>query len=59
MRASPYDLRSLGYQPVRIETQEGRAEYAREQAGFARESAPLRAKLLAVCADLLTPVRSR
>jgi hypothetical protein len=58
MRASPYDLRPLGYQPVRIETPAGRAEYAREQARFAREAAPLRARLLAVCADLLAPVPS-
>ena len=58
MRASPYDLRGLGYQPVAIETPQGRAEYAREQAGFARDAAPLRARLLAVCADLLAPVRS-
>lgn len=56
MRASPYDLRKLGYQPVRIETPQGRAEYAREQARFARESAPLRARLLAVCAELLADV---
>jgi hypothetical protein len=52
MRASPYDLRPLGYQPVPIETQQGRAEYARQQAEFARDAAPLRAKLLTVCADL-------
>lgn len=58
MRASPYDLRPLGYEPVRIETPQGRAEYAREQARFAREAAPLRAKLLAVCADLLALVPS-
>jgi hypothetical protein len=54
MRASPYDLRRLGYQPVPIETPQGRAEYAREQAGFARDSAPLRERLLAVCAELPT-----
>ena len=53
MRASPYDLRPLGYQPVRIETPQGRAEYAREQAGFARDAAPLRARLLAVCTEVL------
>ena len=58
MRASPYDLRRLGYRPVPIETPQGRAEYAREQAEFARQAAPLRARLLAVCADLLSPVRS-
>ncbi|HEX3784913.1 MAG TPA: 3-methyladenine DNA glycosylase [Pseudonocardiaceae bacterium] len=52
MRASPYDLRPLGYEAVPIETPQGRAEYARQQAEFAREAAPLRATLLAVCADL-------
>ena len=26
MRASPYDMRGLGYQPVRIETPSGRAD---------------------------------
>jgi hypothetical protein len=58
MRASPYDLRPLGYQPVPIETPQGRAEYARQQAEFARDAAPLRARLLAVCADLLAVVPS-
>ena len=53
MRASPYDLRPLGYEPVPIETPQGRAEYTREQAGFARDAAPLRARLLAVCTEVL------
>jgi hypothetical protein len=52
MRASPYDLTGLGYAPVRIETAEGRAEYARAQAGFARRSAPLRERLIAQCHQL-------
>ncbi len=47
MRASPYDLRRLGYEPVRIETAEGRAEYAAAQRAFAAEAAPLRERLLA------------
>jgi hypothetical protein len=46
MRASPYDLRELGYQPVRIETAEGRAEYARSQRRFARLGNQLRERLL-------------
>ncbi|WP_158885692.1 3-methyladenine DNA glycosylase [Amycolatopsis anabasis] len=54
MRASPYDLSGLGYPPVRIETAEGRAEYARAQAAFARESAPLRDRLIAHCHYLLS-----
>ncbi|WIX76094.1 3-methyladenine DNA glycosylase [Amycolatopsis carbonis] len=53
MRASPYDLLAYGYSPVRIETPEGRAEYARAQGGFARRAAPLRARLIALCRHLL------
>ncbi len=49
MRASPYDLSSLGYPPVRIETAAGRAEYARRQASFAERAAPLRARLVDLC----------
>jgi hypothetical protein len=47
MRASPYDLADLGYPPVRIETPEGRAEYAMAQRDFAERAAPLRARLIA------------
>jgi hypothetical protein len=49
MEASPYDLTALGYEPVRIETPDGRAEYAARQRAFAEQSAPLRAALVAVC----------
>ncbi|WP_329108263.1 3-methyladenine DNA glycosylase [Micromonospora sp. NBC_01699] len=47
MRASPYDLAALGHPPVRVETAEGRAEYAAAQRGFAERAASLRARLLA------------
>ncbi|KAB1907531.1 3-methyladenine DNA glycosylase [Micromonospora tulbaghiae] len=47
MRASPYDLADLGYPPVRVETPEGRAEYAAAQRGFAERAAGLRTRLLA------------
>ncbi|MEV6909432.1 3-methyladenine DNA glycosylase [Amycolatopsis sp. NPDC051071] len=57
MRASPYDLAAFGYPPVRIETPEGRAEYARAQAGFARRAAPLREHLIAHCQQLLSELR--
>lgn len=50
MRASPYDLAALGYPPVAIETPTGRAAYARAQAAFAERAAPLRERLLDVCA---------
>ncbi|MGY1590591.1 3-methyladenine DNA glycosylase [Geodermatophilus sp. SYSU D00708] len=53
MRASPYDLRGSGREPVRIETAEGRAEYAALQRGFAGRGAALRTRLLAVTGALL------
>jgi hypothetical protein len=53
MQASPYDLAALGYPPVRIETPEGKAEYAAAQRAFADRAAPLRARLITLCEDLL------
>ncbi len=47
MQASPYDLSALGVEPVRIETPEGRAEYARRQRGFTERGQALRQELLA------------
>jgi hypothetical protein len=52
MRASPYDLSSLGYAPVRIETAPGRAEYRRGQAEFTERAKPLRERLIALCETL-------
>jgi hypothetical protein len=52
MRASPYDLADLGYQPVRIETVEGKREYAEAQRVFAERGAPLRDRLIAECERL-------
>jgi hypothetical protein len=45
MRASPYDLSGLGYEPVRIETPDGKAGYAAAQREFARRAAVLRRRL--------------
>ena len=53
MRASPYDLRALGFEPVNIETPDGRAEYERQQRVFAARGEPLRERLLVVCCQLL------
>ncbi len=47
MRASPYDLTGLGYDPVRVETAEGRAAYAGAQRAFAARGQVLRGRLLA------------
>jgi hypothetical protein len=53
MRASPYDLSDLGYPPVRVETAEGKQEYAAAQREFAERGRPLRARLIAECERLL------
>jgi hypothetical protein len=53
MRAAPYDLSDLGIEPLRIETPEGKQEYALAQRGFAERGAPLRTRLLDACERLL------
>ncbi|WP_205843751.1 3-methyladenine DNA glycosylase [Nakamurella deserti] len=52
MRASPYDLRDLGYVPVPIETAAGKAEYVAGQRAFAARAAVLRAELLTALSRL-------
>jgi hypothetical protein len=52
MRASPYDLRALGFEPIAIETPAGRSDYERHQRTFAAHGEPLRERLIALC-DLL------
>jgi len=52
MRASPYDLRALGFAPIAIETAAGRAEYEEHQRAFAARGEPLRARLVALCERL-------
>lgn len=54
MRASPYDLRELGYRPIAVESAEGRAEYVAAQRGFAARAAVLRGRLLTVCREIRT-----
>jgi hypothetical protein len=49
MKASPYDLSDLGYQPVKVETVEGRHQYVAAQQSFAERAVPLRARLIAAC----------
>ncbi|WP_345203465.1 3-methyladenine DNA glycosylase [Fodinibacter luteus] len=48
MQASPYDLRELGYDPVPVETPEGKTAYVERQRDFAERSNALRHRLLAV-----------
>lgn len=52
MRASPYDLRGHGFDPIAIETPAGRAEYVRAQQDVADRAASLRATLAARCDEL-------
>ncbi len=54
MRAAPYDLVELGFEPITIETAEGKAAYACAQREFAERGAPLRARLLAECERLIS-----
>lgn len=49
MRAAPYDIRDWGYEPIPVETTEGKAEYVRIQRELSERSIELRERLLAVC----------
>ncbi len=53
MRASPYDFRELGFEPVRIETAQGKQDYVAAQRRFAERGAPLRATLIEKCVELI------
>ena len=53
MRASPYDLRAFGFDPICIETPEGRCLYRQYQQQFMQEAAPLRARLRCVYETLM------
>jgi len=46
MCASPYDLSSLGFDPIKIETTEGKEEYVAKQKEISRKAVPLRRRLI-------------
>lgn len=52
MRASPYDLSALGFEPIRVETPDGRLAYEEFQRKFAAAAAPLRDRLISVARKL-------
>lgn len=56
MRAAPYDLADLGFEPVRIETADGKAAYVDAQRSFAERGGPLRQRLIEECERLLASV---
>lgn len=53
MRASAYDLAASGYEPICIETPQGRDAYEVYQKQFAARAIPLRQRLIDVCTALL------
>ncbi|OIQ83921.1 hypothetical protein GALL_342730 [mine drainage metagenome] len=53
MRASPYDLGSMSMEPIRVETPEGRIEYANEQRRLAKESMPIRNAIADYCEQVM------
>jgi hypothetical protein len=56
MQAAPYDLRDLGYDPVPVETADGRAEYVRRQRELVERATPLRHRLSSALAAALAAV---
>lgn len=57
MRASPYDLRRLGFAPIRVETAAGRVEYSDCQRKLAEAAVPLRERLLIQCRQIEDEIR--
>lgn len=53
MEAAPYDLLSLGYLPITVETADGRADYVRRQREIVDRAQPLRERLGAAYAAAL------
>lgn len=53
MQASPYDVATFGLEPIRVETQEGRQQYAQRQRDLMNAAAPLRHRLLAALSSLV------
>jgi hypothetical protein len=52
MRASPYDMAPFGLEPIRVETPEGRREYAARQQELMTMTGPLRQRLTEVLKQL-------
>ena len=52
MKASPYDLRNFGYDPVKIETESGRMEYREAQLQISKKAEPLRLELIEILDEL-------
>ncbi len=53
MQAGPYDLRAIGFDPVQIETSEGRDEYQQRQRKLSARASVLRERLIDTLAAIL------
>lgn len=53
MQAGPYDLRALGFNPVRVETSEGRDEYQQRQREMSARASVLRVRLIDAVSGIL------
>ncbi|MBL0937673.1 MAG: 3-methyladenine DNA glycosylase [Gemmatimonadaceae bacterium] len=53
MQAGPYDLRAFGFEPVRIETAEGRDEYQQRQRELSVRASTLRTELINAVSAIL------
>lgn len=56
MKASPYDAREFGLEPIKIETEEGRKVYLEKQTEIFERSMPIREELIEAMEDLLVRV---
>jgi len=59
MKASPYDLRDRGLEPIKIETETGRKEYMEKQMTIFERSQPIRQELIGEYQQLLEAVSHR
>ena len=56
MKASPYDLSDRGLEPIRIETEQGRKEYLKQQAEIWERGLPIRQRLIEAYEELLSVI---
>ncbi|MEO7998593.1 MAG: 3-methyladenine DNA glycosylase [Gemmatimonadaceae bacterium] len=57
MQAGPYDLSAMGFEPVRVETAEGRDEYQRRQREMSARASVLRSRLVDAVGGVLQNTR--
>jgi hypothetical protein len=59
MKASPYDFSKLGFEPIKIETENGKEEYREAQKLIALEASVLRDKLILSIENVLKDIPSQ